>query len=192
MRLDEVFIGFTKDGEERVFYKKYDIDMGVDFRYATYIDLETKKEYNISHDHPSRIDEKTLIPIKRVLGLENNRMRKRKVMEAYRVDRNVLVNTKDVFYGDICKIIEEENSHKKKLIKLKGHILFLREHTLFTRAYDGVFTVQDLYTSERYRKDETDIGTKTVREYRPIYSEVFDEYMQPKRKVLEMDYKGKL
>lgn len=89
----EFYIGFTKDGKERLFLKKYDDCRGTTYSY--FQDLETNEIF-----YYGEIDGETLKPVDEILK-NLKRKTKRKVKKAYKIDRNELIKIDYLVASDI-------------------------------------------------------------------------------------------
>lgn len=187
MKLDNIFVGFTKDGKEHIFYKRYGYIN--DVSCTLYIDLETKEQFDISD-----VDTDSLVPVVQALNLEKSKMFKRKVVKAYKSDRKLLLDASGLFYGDLCrKNILEKQSFGHKRNGLVSYISkTVKEDALFAHVNDPYGRVQELKTSKLFFKKSDKYVLYSVLENRRVNYEHLDGLVQPKRKILEMDYKKEL
>ena len=179
MNLGKVFTGYTLDGKEHLFYKKISY-YGNGIKFVDFIDLETEEVFEMY-----RVDTTTLIPVTQSLNIERTRMAKRKVKKIYKADRSMLIDTKRAFYGNIV----ERNTWAPSRYFFERT---LRKNILFARMDDPEGRVMDLHKSYFYPKKEDSLNGLVAEEVKPINYQQFDKQMQPKRKVLEMDYRKAL
>jgi len=189
MKLCNVFYGFTKDGKYRCLYKKYrvyDTDYG-EVRGTIYWDLEEKCELDTSF-----VDEKTLQPITNLLY--GKRKTRRKIVNSYKKEFDKNVNLSHLFYGDIIYYFKQnghcyENISEVTPISVKKDVLFRGISNGFASDFktgEDYFVInkkiEEVRLNEHYivntRKLKVDFGLTDV--------------IQPKRKVLEMDYRKEL
>jgi len=172
MRLDNVFYGFTKNGERKLLWKKYKVEITSlgDIERTVYYDLENKE-----YIEPNTIDEDTLVSINKIVGNYKG-ISKRKVIKAYKADCNILYDVKGTFYGSI-------------LYKKRGKEILEIENVLLARIADPECRVQWIKNGGLYpwiEKIEKGVG---VKENRPIKTEIFSDKVVTKKKMLEADYK---
>lgn len=171
----EYYIGFTKDGKERLFLKMYDYHEGTTYSY--YKDLETRKIYGFGD-----VDETTLKPVNEILkGLKSNR--KRKVKKAYKLDRSETIKLSTLVAGDIYEKTKiNPITHEYERILIEKNVLFAKEKGgLITSISDKEYLLPfDHY----WVQGRHAINIQNVSNY---FKEDFVEEL-PKRKVLEIDY----
>ena len=93
MNLGKIFLGSTKDGEDRLLYKTYEkYDNGFK-RY--YIDLKTKEKFSEEYVY-------NLIPFDS--RCDKDRMTRRKVLKTYKSDERLILHTDNLFVGDIFQV----------------------------------------------------------------------------------------
>lgn len=175
MKLDNVYYGFTKDGKYGLFLKKYKTiytDLG-DVSMTIYYDLEEKCELKCDV-----IDLDSLIPITNMVGY-GYKMSKRKVKEIYKANMDILIDVKGAYYGDI--IVKTSDSEK-----------LVENNVLFARINDPLGRSLKLTTDGLYTKEEKVKSGICVKEVRPIKTDNFECVVEPKRKILELDYKKML
>lgn len=180
MLLSDVYIGHTKDGKERCIIKKNKVLVGGfgDIKFYNYFDLETKEELSLTF-----VDESTVKQFVQKIYIDKKRMFRRKIVKTYQADRNKMIDTRKVFYGDIIKVYRAFNSFKN---------IVLQENRLFESGVDVCRRVLDIHSYQLYEMGRNSSSTFSVKKKRDINYQQFDEFMQPKRKLLEMDYRKEL
>ena len=196
MRLDNVFYGFTKNGERKLLWKRYKTEwtsMG-DIVRSVFYDLE-EKEYYETND----IDKKSLIPIVKIVG-DVSRMSRRKVKKAYQADCNLLYDAAGVFYGDVVKKTTKYDLRTTNgfFIGSAGTDLYddilipKLENVLFARINDSKGRVQAVYTGSLFPWVDRIKKGLAVKEDRPINRDKISETVVSKKKLLELDYRKEL
>lgn len=143
MKLKNVYIGYTKDGKERLLYKYYanycDIDCSI------YTDLRTKERFN-SLDVLSD----TLVPFKE---MSNSKYAfKRKVKSIYKNNKKLLYHVDNLFLGDICKVDWVDSVNEGKYyqeINCPMAVSFCTGNKLFVQL--SSYEYRDLKTSKVYK-----------------------------------------
>lgn len=197
MNLEKVFIGYTKDGKERCLYKKnksYVTNSGI-VNCTVYEDVESREEFNVDH-----VDLASLLSFTYSLQIEKRQMLRRKVKKVYQADRNKLIDVRGAFYGNVIdkcilrKVVQDCDIFmgigKDKMNTPVEDIL--KRNVLFARTYDSFGHVQDLHNSKIYNSANKVSYGIAAKETRPVNYQIFDKSIQPKRKVLEMDYRKEL
>lgn len=179
MYLNNVFYGFTKDGHDRLLWKKYKTvatSMG-EVTMTIYYDLNSKEELDSSF-----VDASSLKPITNLVG-EVKWMRRKKVKAIYNADRNFLIDVTGAYYGVIIEKIKTSFAIKK---------IELRDNVLFARINDPEGRSMEVKTGNLYPRSEHIFEGLAVKENRPIKTGHFDDVVAPKRKLLELDYRKEL
>ena len=179
MYLNNVFYGFTKDGVDRLLWKKYKTiwtSLG-EVTMTIYYDLNSKEEIETNF-----VDASSLKPITNLVG-EVKWMRRKKVKAIYNADRNFLIDVTGAYYGVIIEKIKTSFAIKK---------FELRDNVLFARINDPEGRSMEVKTGNLYPKSEYVYEGLSVKESRPIKREHFDNVVAPKRKLLELDYRKEL
>lgn len=194
MKLNNVFYGFTKDGERRLLWKRFKTEyttMG-DVGRTIYFDLEKNEYIETSH-----VDESTLVPVVKLVG-DVHRMRKRKVIKAYKADCNLLYDVTGAFYGNIIfrttaeKLLDnlfEDRANYKADDKVESTIA---ENVLFARIADPECRVEKVENGVLYPwTDRIETGY-CVKEVRQAKKDLFSKAVVTKKKLLEADYRKEL
>ena len=181
MKIENVYIGFTIDGEEHIFYKTSVLIDNVKFK--VYVDLETKQEYS-SCD----VDESSLIKASTCLKDLKSRMFRRKVLNIYNVDREELIDLRRAFYGDVVDRIIIKNSldGERKWVEKP-----IREDVLFFQE-DSNHGIEDLRTSKKYYDINERMLGVVAKKKRLVKLKTGYSGIKTKKKVLEMDYRKEL
>ena len=103
MKLENVFVGFTHDGKERLVYKKI-IDYDIGRSMTIYLDLKTNEVFDCLN-----VDTTSLKQIKEVLNIKKDDIFKIKLVNLYDKDRS------DIIYDTVYN----ENIVKKKYLEMK-------------------------------------------------------------------------
>lgn len=196
MKLNNVFYGFTKNGERKLLWKKYKTEwtsLGAVSRFV-YYDLENN-EFIESMD----VDVESLVPIVKMVG-QTERMRKRKVVKAYKADCNLLYDAAGVFYGDVVKKTTKYDLRTTNgfFIGSAGTDLYddilipKLENVLFARINDSKGRVQAVYTGSLFPWVDRIKKGLAVKEDRPINRDKISETVVSKKKLLELDYRKEL
>ena len=108
MKLDKVYIGFTKDGKEHLFYKKtkfYDFDRNMTIFY----DLENDTKYTYAE-----IDTNTLLPFTSEFHINQNKCLKDRIIKYYKKSRNKFIFLDDESLIPVTYRKVLENKYKNK------------------------------------------------------------------------------
>ena len=178
MKLDNVFYGFTKNGERKLLLKKMKTvwtDMG-DVARTVYYDLENK-EYIESFD----IDEHELIPITYFIEAKK-RLSRKKIIEVYLADCDMSFNIRKLFYGNIVKrhIINNKN------------VLKIRENVLLATVDEDRQIVSEVKTGYLYPSSYSVSHGVAIEEVKEINKDNIQSPVITKKKLLELDYKKEL
>jgi len=189
MRLKNVYVGFTKDGKERLLYKTTRYFDEIDVLCTVFIDLETNEVFRID-----KVNENTLNPFKKVF---NKRfLNRKKVIKVYKDDRSKDVQLKSLYYADVYKkaigyirkntaplvttCIVQKEVDKDVLVER----VVLTKNNIMRIAYNN------LSTNELY---EDEIGCSGYEmPYVSDLKKVDGNLTMPKKKVLELNYKKEL
>ena len=196
MKLKNVYYGFTKEGQRKLLWKRYKVEMTSfgDIKRTIYYDLEKK-----AYVEPYDVDEKTLVSIVQLVG-NYKRKSKRKVINAYKADCNLLYDVKGAFYGNIVNkttIYDLESANGYYMGSGRNDLyddafVMEMENVLFARISDPDGRVQSLKSGGLYSwADKVKKGI-SVQEVRPIRKDLFSKTVVTKKKLLEADYKKKL
>lgn len=178
MKLDNVFYGFTKDGERKLLSRKMKTaftDLG-DVARTVYYDLE-KKEYIESYN----IDEKELIPITYFIEAKK-RMSRKKIIEVYLADCDMSYNIRTIFYGNI---INRQTINDKMVLKI-------RENVLLATVDEDRQIVSEVKTGYLYPSSYSVSHGAAIEEVKEINKDNIQSPVITKKKLLELDYKKEL
>ena len=195
MRLNNVFYGFTKDGQRKLLWKRYKTEytsMG-DVSRTIYYDLE-----NNDFIEPNEVDESTLTTICNIIGTYK-RKSKRKVVEAYKADCNLTFDITGAFYGNI---VEKTTNYALKsangyFIGSAGTNLYdevflpIEENILFVKT-GSLVIIENIKNSKTYPWYGLTKSGFCVKRDRPINRDKIRETVVSKKKLLELDYKKEL
>lgn len=196
MKLNNVFYGFTKDGERKLLWKKYKTETTSvgDLGRTIYYDLEENK-----YIEPSDIDVESLRSVLSLVG-PVKRMSKRKVIKIYKADNSILYDIQGAFYGNLVRKttvydLKTQNGFYAGSGRndLYDDVLVKElENVLFARVDDPNGRVESIKTGERFPWHSKVKSGISVEEVRAINREHFDTVVARKKKLLELDYKKKL
>lgn len=93
MKLKNVYLGKTKDGKERVFYKSYSEYCGVNCTVCT--DLKSKEKFTFED-----VDIDDLVPFSKILP-NRKRASRRKVVKVFKVESSSRIHPDNLYIGEI-------------------------------------------------------------------------------------------
>ena len=192
MKLDNVFYGFTKNGERKLFLRR--LKTGMPFENYIYFDLEEKK-----YIESTNIDLESLRHITNLIGFKK-RMTKRKVLKEYKADNNILYNIKSTFYGNLVTKttlydLKTQNGYYMGTGRsnLYDDILMIEvENILFSQVNEASSKVESLITNEKFYLHDSIKSGICVEKVRAIFKEYCESDVMSKKKLLELNYKKKL
>ncbi len=180
MKLDNVFIGFTKDGKERILVKKYDeFTYGCSIPY--YKDLKTRKKFSVNE-----VDENTLKPFSKIIKTKEKASRK-KIIKSYELDRSELIDIYKLVYTNIYITRLENERTAYKLIK--GNILMRIDDNMILQFKS--LDEDKMYAA--YRLGLIDEEYCNILSHQPYedLEQLTEKRELPKKKLLEFDYNRK-
>ena len=196
MRLNNVFYGFTKNGERKLLWKRFKTETTSvgDVSRTIYYDLEEN-----DYIEPSDIDIESLRSILSLVG-PVKRMARKKVVQAYKADNNVLYDVQGAFYGNLVRKttiydLKTQNGYYAGGGRndLYDDVLVKEvENILFARVDDPNGKVESLKSGQRYPWNDRVKSGVCVEEVRPINKKCFDTDVVTKKKLLELDYKREI
>ena len=192
MNLEKVFIGFTKDGEEHLFYriKKDIVCMDGDYYYI-YLDLISGKNYN-----PCDVDKISLVSYSYILNKKFKT--KRKIIKNYKLDREQKIKIADLVLGNICKVrnnVEIASALKSSdIVCLNNEKLERKYHLFIPKNTKAGYVYIDLSTNKKYEKyhfrlEDNDLFVDQIRTVDFNFDEGVKEVS--KKLILEKNYKKK-
>ena len=188
MKLDKVYLGYTKNGDERLLYKTLGF-LSVDSTYTVFVDLETGKRFDIGG-----VDTRTLIPFKEVFKFDKKHASKRKVVKTYAADRNQLIDLKKLCYVDIATyttksvtedvegIVFDVNGTQLTRNEIKNNVLVIENEDNY----------QDFRTGKVYSGFNYNNATDNSLCIDSIYMIERESEPLSKRKILKYDYRKEL
>ena len=193
MKLKNVYTGFTKDGIERIFIKG--INESEIPSYTYYYDIQSKRIFKVNE-----ILQETLRPFKDIYS-DSKRLRKKKIIESYKLDRNELFDMSKYFIANIYKVthLSEEllDDYKKDYLNeykdMKGIELLesdvvvnLDENKPFGLSYINVLNGKE-YANDNNTLEKGEIFASDLR---PLSNSDYKEE-NVKKKVLKYAYEKK-
>ena len=178
--LEKVFVGFTKDGKERILYRRYGTYLnGVTF--TEFIDLETGETFEYS-----KVD--NLRTFKETIPVENNKkyMTRRKIVKSYKLDRDSMMSITDLVIADICKVnnmFDINNSIESSVSLLEENVLMKKLNDLI---YEDIRDHKIYYNVTRF--DSKIFSGTCVNNIRSIELDPIEK-IKPKKLILENAYK---
>lgn len=187
MKLDNVYVGCTKDGKERVFQKK---SCGCNrCSYTAYVDLKTNEEF-LCFD----IDMSSLVPYTKIFT-DKKYAFKRKVVKTYKRNMNLLYHVDNLFVGNIYRVDWVNDFYKNDYCSRDNRsmdISFKCGNRVFVRHCNTEY--RDLVTQEVYKKmgeDTLNIGDLCVSDLKNVQECLelsFDKEVVNKQYVLRKCY----
>ncbi len=180
MKLDNVFIGFTKDGKERVLIKKYN-EFTYDCSIPYYKDLKTRKKFSINE-----VDESTLKPFSKIIKTKEKGSR-RKIIKSYELDRAELINIYNLVYTNIYITRLENERTTYKLIK-ENNLMKIDDNMILRFK-----TLDENKIYAAYRLGLIDEEYCNILNHQPYedLEQITEKRELPKKKLLEFDYNRK-
>lgn len=186
MKLENVYVGCTKDGKERVFQKKFcDYD---GCNYTAYIDLKTNEEF-LCFD----IDMDSLVPYTKVFNNKKYAF-KRKVIKTYKSNVKLFYHVDNLYIGNLYRVdwVSDFNKNDFNKDNRSMDVSFKCGNRVFVKHCSTEYS--DLITHEVYKKlgeDTLSIGDLCVSDLKNIQEFLdlsFDKKVVNKQYVLRKCY----
>lgn len=158
MKLDNVYVGCTNDGKERVFQKKFCNYDGCG--NTVYIDLKTNEKFLCSE-----IDMGSLVHYTKIFTNKKYSF-KRKIVKTYKSNMNLLYHVDNLFVGNIYRVDWVNDFYNDDYCSRDNrpmNVSFECGNRLFVRICNTEY--RDLVTQEVYKKlgeDTLNIGDLCV------------------------------
>lgn len=164
MKLENVYVGCTKDGKERIFQKKFCNYDGCN--YTAYIDLKTNEKF-LYFD----IDIGSLVPYMK--NFTNKKyVFKRKVVKTYKSNMNLLYHVDNLYVGNVYRVDWINGFNKNEYYSKDNHpmdVSFKQGNRVFVKHCSTEY--RDLITQKVYKKlgeDTLNIGDLCVSDLKNI------------------------